>query len=300
MDNVIETQDLCRRFRRIEAVRDLSMQVPEGSIFAFVGPNGAGKTTTIKLLMSLLSPSQGQAHVLGSDSRRLGPAEFQRIGYVSENQELPSWMTVEELEAFYQPFYPSWDISFCARLKNQLCLPKGQKMRHLSRGMRMKTALLLALAYRPKLLILDEPFAGLDTLAREEFVQGILEMSENREWTVFISSHDIDEVERLTDWIGVLNRGQLQLCEPVISLQKRFRQFEVRMPNAGLPSNLPETWLVPESANHLVRFVESRYEPDKSDVLVKGLFPQAGQMEVKPMSLRSIFLALARTYRISN
>jgi ABC-2 type transport system ATP-binding protein len=265
-----------------------------------VGPNGAGKTTTIQLLMSLLDPTQGRALVLGSDSRRLGPAELQKIGYVSENQELPSWMTIEELEAFYRPFYPSWDLSFCARLKTQLCLPTGQKIAHLSRGMRMKTALLLALAYRPKLLILDEPFAGLDTLAREEFVQGILEMSEIREWTVFISSHDIDEVERLTDWIGVLNRGQLQLCEPVISLQKRFRQFEVQTPNARIPSNLPENWLVPESANHSVRFVESSYEQGASEVLVKSLFPEAETAEAKPMSLRSIFLALARTYRISN
>ncbi len=300
MDNVIETQDLCRRFRRIEAVRDLSMQVPEGSIFAFVGPNGAGKTTTIKLLMNLLDPTRGQALVLGSNSRRLGPAELQRIGYVSENQELPSWMTIEELVAFYRPFYPSWDDSFCSRLKKQLCLPIGQKIANLSRGMRMKTALLLALAYRPKLLILDEPFAGLDTLAREEFVQGILEMSENREWTVFISSHDIDEVERLTDWIGVLNRGQLQLCEPVASLQRRFRQFEVQMPNAVIPPNLPETWMVPECANHSVRFVESSYEHEISEALVDRLFPKAEIVESKPMSLRSIFLTLARTFRISN
>jgi ABC-2 type transport system ATP-binding protein len=209
-------------------------------------------------------------------------------------------MTIDELVTFCRPMYPAWDGAFCTRLKKQLGLPSDQMVSHLSRGMRMKTALLLALAYRPRLLILDEPFAGLDTLAREEFVQGILEMSESREWTIFISSHDIDEVERLTDWIGVLNRGRLQLCEPVASLQARFRQFEVQTAKAEVPRGAPESWLVPEVAAHSVRFVESRYEPGASEAQVGKFFPLAERVEAKALSLRSIFLALARTYRISD
>ncbi len=300
MAHVIETEELHRHFGRIEAVQNLSLAVPEGSVFAFVGPNGAGKTTTIKMLMNLLEPSSGCATVLGYDSRSLGPVGYRRIGYVSENQELPGWMTLEELIAFCRPLYPEWDDPFCAQLKRLLNLPSGQKISHLSRGMRMKAALLLALAYRPRLLVLDEPFAGMDTLAREEFVQSVLEMSDSREWTVFISSHDIDEVERLTDWIGVINLGRLQLCEPVIALQGRFRQFEVQTSNAEIPRNHPESWLVPEVAAHTVRFVESQYHHGKSEAQVNQFFPQAERVEARALSLRIIFLALARTYRISN
>src|SRR5512140_3128483 len=105
---VIETESLTRRFGRTEAVRDLTLSVPEGSIFAFVGPNGAGKTTTIKTLMNILAPTSGRAEVLGVDSRRIGPAQLQQIGYVSENQEIPGWMTVEQLLAYCAPFYPTW------------------------------------------------------------------------------------------------------------------------------------------------------------------------------------------------
>ena len=165
--------------------------------------------------MNILEPSAGTATVLGVDSRRLGPAQFQQIGYVSENQELPGWMTIRELLDYCAPFYPTWDAAFAEDLRRRLDLPLNRKIKAFSRGMRMKAALLSSLAYRPKLLVLDEPFAGLDALVRDEFIQGILELAEEAKWSVFISSHDIDEVERLADWIGVINEGRLYLSEPV-------------------------------------------------------------------------------------
>jgi ABC-2 type transport system ATP-binding protein len=202
MNNIIETHSLTRRFGKTEAVDNLTLTVPEGSIYAFLGPNGAGKTTTIKMLLNILQANSGSANVMGVDSRRLGPRELSGIGYVSENQKLPEWMTVGQLIEYCRPMYPKWDATFCEKLRGQFDLPLDKKLKNLSRGMKVKAALLVSLAYRPRVLLLDEPFTGLDPLVRDEFIRGILELSEEGNWTVFISSHDIDEVERLADWVG--------------------------------------------------------------------------------------------------
>ena len=157
MSAIIQTAGLTRRFGKKLAVSNLSLEVPRGSIFAFLGPNGAGKTTTIKMLMNIIQPSGGKATVLGSDSARLGPDELARIGYVSENQELPEWMTVEDLIDYCQPMYPSWDKDLSQQLLRQFTLPLDQKLKNLSRGMKVKASLLTSLSYRPELIVLDEP-----------------------------------------------------------------------------------------------------------------------------------------------
>jgi len=296
--NIIQTESLSRRYGRTEAVHDLTLAVPEGAVFAFVGPNGAGKTTTIKTVMNILEPSSGRATVLGTDSRRLGPAEFRQIGYVSENQDLPGWMTVKDLLDYCAPFYPAWDAAFAEDLRRRLDLPLGRKLKDFSRGMRMKAALLSSLAYRPKLLVLDEPFAGLDALVRDEFIQGILELAEQSQWSVFISSHDIDEVERLADWIGVINEGRLYLAEPVASLLGRFRQVEATFEgDAALPRPLPEHWLSAEATGHTLRGVDARAGEPGGDSRVRQALGGATRVDVSPMPLKAIFMALARTFR---
>ncbi len=152
--------------------------------------------------MNLLEPTSGEARVLGVDSRKLGPRERERIGYVSENQKLPEWMTVRQLLDYCRPFYPTWDRDLEASLLKQFELPPERRIRELSRGMMMKAALLTSLPYRPKLLVLDEPFSGLDPLVRDEFIRGMLEVSQQSDWSIFISSHDINEVEQLADRVG--------------------------------------------------------------------------------------------------
>src|SRR4051812_12855846 len=167
--NIIETKNLTRRFGRAEAVHGVNLVVPAGSVFALLGSNGAGKTTTIKMLVNLLRPSAGEARVLGVDSRKLGERELAQLGYVSENQQLPLWMTVRQFFDYCRPFYPTWDRALEKTLLARFDLPLGRKLAQLSRGMLMKAALLSSLAYRPKLLVLDEPFSGLDPLVRDEF-----------------------------------------------------------------------------------------------------------------------------------
>ena len=297
MKNVIQTNGLTKKFRGKVAVENLALEVPEGSIYAFLGPNGAGKTTTIKLLMNMIFPTAGSCEVLGVPSSTIGPEQFQQIGYVSENQKLPGWMTVPQLMNYCKPMYPSWDDAFCDRLLAQFDLPNDVKIKSMSRGMKVKASLLSSLAYRPKLLVLDEPFTGLDPLVRDEFIRGILELTETEGWTVFISSHDIDEVERLADWVGFIDKGTLRLSERREVLQDRFQQVEMALPEGfEIPSTLPKEWLMPECAGHTFRFVESQYGDD-AEARFKSVFPTIERVDPQALSLREIYLTLARHFK---
>ena len=160
MTSAIRTENLSKHFHRTAALDGLTLDVPAGSIYGLVGVNGAGKTTAIKVLMNILRPDGGRSEVLATDSRRLQPRHFAQIGYVSENQETPKWMTVGYFLKYLSAFYPTWDGTLEAELVAQIQLPLDRKLRHLSRGMRMKAALASSLAYRPRLIVLDEPFTG--------------------------------------------------------------------------------------------------------------------------------------------
>jgi ABC-2 type transport system ATP-binding protein len=300
----IETANLsCRYGRRTEAVRDLTLRVRSGTIFALLGPNGAGKTTTIRVLMNVLRRTAGSARVLGIDAQRLGPTELAQIGYVSENQQLPAWMTVADFLSFCRPFYPTWDEEFSRMLIADFRLPLDMKIRHLSRGMRVKAALVSALAFRPRVLVLDEPFSGLDPVVRDDLVQGVLQLAGQEQWTVFISSHDLDEVERLVDDVGFIDNGRLVLTEPLAELQNRFRSVEVTAAGSKtgdgrpvLPSIVPDGWIGVTSAGRMLRFVDARYSPDESLLKMQALFPGA-RVEARPMTLREIFVAIVRQER---
>jgi ABC-2 type transport system ATP-binding protein len=295
MTHAIETRDLARRFGRLDAVRAMNLQVPAGSIFALIGPNGAGKTTTIKLLMNLVRPTRGVATILGTDSRRLGVRDFQRIGYVSENQRLPGWMTPGELLDYCRPLYPSWDAALERQLQADLGLTARLPLKNLSRGTRIKAALLASLAYRPELVVLDEPFTGLDPLVRDELIRALLEVPDARPWTVFVSSHDIDEVERLADWIGFMAGGRLVFAEPVTSLLTRFCLVEAIADDTDAPQ-LPsvEGWLPQGRAGRTLRFVDSAHDRADAGARIASAFPRAA-IRTFPMALREIFVALART-----
>jgi ABC-2 type transport system ATP-binding protein len=295
MTIAIETADLARRFGRLEAVNGLNLQVPTGSIFALIGPNGAGKTTTIKLLMNLLRPTAGSARVLGIDSRRLQPQHLQRIGYVSENQQLPDWMTPGELFDYCRPLYPGWDDRLCRTLQDELGLTSDAPLRTLSRGTRMKAALLSSLAYRPDLILLDEPFTGLDPLVREELIRGLLAVASDRARTVLVSSHDIDEVERLADWVGYLDRGRLLFAEPVSSLLERFCLVEVVASadrSLAMPTN--SDWIVQGAAGRTLRFVDTQHVAPGAEARIAAAFPGA-EVRTSPLALREIFVTIARS-----
>jgi ABC-2 type transport system ATP-binding protein len=298
MNSVISTAHLTKKFLSSEAIHDLNFEVPEASIFGYLGPNGAGKTTTIKTIMNIFVASAGSATVLGLDSRRLSPARLQQIGYVSENQEMPGWMSVDYYLDYCRAFYPDWDPALCDSLLRQFDLPRKQKLKQLSRGMRMKAALVSAIAYRPQLLVLDEPFSGLDPLVRDELIEGILAISADHRWTVFVSSHDLAEIENLVTHVAYLDHGHLEFSEELASLQARFREVEVTCASpAQLPAPWPQAWLKPETSSAVIRFVATDYAEDRTSQQVKAMFPACRDLSIQPMSLRSIFVTLAKARR---
>jgi ABC-2 type transport system ATP-binding protein len=288
----IETSELTRRFWRTEAVDRLTMQVPERSVFALIGPNGAGKTTTIKLLMNLLRPTRGSARVLDCDARALGVRELQRIGYVSENQRLPGWMTPGQLLDYCRPFYPSWDARLAQSLQASLGLTARTPIRTLSRGTRMKAALLVSLAYHPELIVLDEPFTGLDPFVRDELIRALLGASADRPATVLVSSHDIDEVERLADWVGYIEGGRLLFAEPTASLLARFRLVEVVSDAAASAQVRDPRWIPQGVSGRTLRFVDTAHDGADADTRIAAAFPGA-EIHIAPLPLRDIFVTLA-------
>jgi ABC-2 type transport system ATP-binding protein len=296
MTDILRTIDLSKRFRNTVALDHMNMTVPEHSVYGLVGPNGAGKTTTIKILMNILQSSEGKAEIFGRDSRKLSPQDFTQIGYVSENQQMPEWMTVEYFMNYLKPFYPNWDSARAQELLKQFELPLDRKIRNLSHGMRMKAALASSLAYRPPLIILDEPFTGLDALVRDEFIAGVLECAEDA--TILISSHDLAEIETFASHIGYLDNGHLQFSEEMTSLTERFREIEITLANSSpSPGSWPAAWLNREQSATVVRFVDSHFNQERTMAEVQGVFGAVQQINVSPMPLRAIFVTLAKAGR---
>jgi ABC-2 type transport system ATP-binding protein len=296
MTDILRANNLSKRFRKTVVLDQLDMVVPEQSVYGLVGPNGAGKTTTIKILMNILQPTDGTTEVFGHDSRRLAAQDFTQIGYVSENQKMPGWMTVEYFMNYLKPFYPNWDAVRAEELLRQFDLPRDRKLRELSRGMRMKAALASSLAYRPSLLVLDEPFTGLDALVRDELIAGVLESAEGA--TILISSHDLSEIESFASHIGYLDRGRLQFSEEMSSLTDRFREIEVTLASPAQPTeSFPAAWLNTEQSATVVRFVDSHFNQERTIADVHRLFGSVREVSVNPMPLRAIFVALAKAGR---
>ncbi len=295
MNDILRATRLCKAYGNVQVLNGLNFQVPEGSIYGLIGPNGAGKTTTIKILMNIMRAESGDAEVLGRNSRQLGPEELESIGYVSENQEMPGWMTVDYLMAYLKPFYPGWDETRARELMDRFNLPPDRVLRHLSRGMWMKAALASSLAYRPRLLVMDEPFSGLDPLVREELIEGLAASA--GETTVFVSSHDLGEVESFATHIGYLDRGSLQFTEEMASLAARFRQVELALDgSAAIPDQArwPVAWLRREVSPAVVRFVDSQFHPERTPREIGQVFGDASPVSIETMPLRAIFVTLAR------
>jgi ABC-2 type transport system ATP-binding protein len=298
---ILRTEKLTKRFRFTPVLNQLDLVVPKGSIYALVGPNGAGKTTCIKILMNLLQSSVGRAEVLGRDSRHLSPADFTQLGYASENLQLPGWMTLEYFLGYLKPFYPSWDDSHAAELLRQFELPKDRKLKDLSRGMQMKAALASVLAYHPRVIVLDEPFSGLDPLVRDELIQTLLAHCSDA--TVLISSHDLAEMETFASHIGYLEYGSLRFSEEITSLQDRFREVDVVLNQtilsqpAAIPRVWPTDWLAPETSGALVRFTDAQFQTEKTTAQIHALWSNVASIHVRAIPLRSIFVALAKRGR---
>jgi ABC-2 type transport system ATP-binding protein len=290
----IETSGLNKRFRQVRAVCDVSLKVEEGAVYALMGPNGAGKTTLIKLLMNLMSPTEGRISMLGRDVCHLEGEGLEKVGYVSENQRLPEWMTAGMFLAYCRPFYPSWDKELEERLVKRFELPLKRPLKRLSRGMRMKAALTSALAFRPRLIVLDEPLSGLDPLVRDDLMESLREMK--GETTVLLSSHDLAEIESFSSHVGYMDAGRLLISAPMAEVGARFRKVEARGEATSLPAAPPAEWLQFETDGKTARWVENKFDTWRSVARAREVLG-AVELTAAPMTLREIFLALARKER---
>ncbi len=290
-ESVILTNGLTKRFvKKLLAVDGLSLAVPRGSVFAFLGKNGAGKTTTIRMLLNLLDKTSGDASVLGLDCARKSLEIKRRVGFVGDGQMMYDWMTVDEIIWFCKGFYPGWNDAFADELKTKLELTGKAKVRNLSRGQQAKLALLLAMAYRPELLILDEPTTGLDVVVRRNFLEGVIELIQEEGRTVFFSSHIVHEVERVADWVGIIDAGRLICCAPLEDVKARMRRLVLAFetPPAGLEERIPHALSCAQSGRQITAVVDNY--SDDTLAAVQALHPL--QLAVEDMSLEDIFVAL--------
>jgi ABC-2 type transport system ATP-binding protein len=239
----VELCGLTKRYGSSTVVDGLNLQIPRGTTFGLIGPNGAGKSTTLKMLMGLLRIDAGTARAVGIDVSVDPAAVRRRVGYVPEVHSICRWMRISEVIRFVRAFYPDWNDGLAGDLLDLFELQPTKKVRHLSKGMLAKLALLLAVSHEPELLVLDEPMSGLDPIVREEFLDGVLRAicDRDRDRTVLFSSHTIDDVQRLADTVGLLYQGRLLVHRPLDELLAETKRIRAVLRDGALPRWLPET-----------------------------------------------------------
>jgi ABC-2 type transport system ATP-binding protein len=287
---VIEAADLRKHYGQMEALRGLSLEVPAGSIYGFLGRNGAGKTTTIKALLGMARPSGGRVRVFGlpADDQQASVDIRRRTGFVSEEKDLYGYMTVDEMIRFTAAFFPRWRADLARDYLRKFDLPPDRKVRALSRGMRTKLALLLALCRGAELLVLDEPSSGLDPAMAEEVLQALVRHAANEEMTVFFSSHQIAEVDQVADHIAIIHHGRTVLTGALDDLRENFRRvqlvFEGDAPEAAFRA--PGV----ERVRRQGRVLSVLSSAGSQSILDEARALRPVSVDVVPVTLKEIFL----------
>jgi ABC-2 type transport system ATP-binding protein len=291
----VETVDLHKHYGPTEAVRGLNLQVPSGSIFGFLGKNGAGKTTTIKMLLGMAFPTSGTVRVLGlaADSPQSSVEIRRRTGFAGEDRDLYDHMTVEEIIRFTASFFPRWRRDFEERYVRSFGLPASRHVKALSRGTRTKLALLLALCRGAELLVLDEPTSGLDPAVTEEVLQALVAHVADAEMTVFFSSHQIAEVDQISDHVAIIDRGRTVVAGALDDLREQYRRiqlvFDGTAPDARFRS--PGVTRVQRSGRVLSLLTSGHTER----ILDEARALNPASVDVLPITLKEIFLESVAT-----
>jgi ABC-2 type transport system ATP-binding protein len=288
-DFIIETSQLCKSYKDKPALRGLDLRVPAGSIFGFLGRNGAGKTTTIKTLMGLLRADSGGAHVFGTpvaDADRSAGIR-RRIGFVTEDKELYPYMTVEQIIRFTRPFFPKWRDDLEKRYLQMFELPPKCKIPDLSKGMRSKLMLLLAISRGAELLILDEPTDGLDPAATEDVLRELVAIAASSGTTMFFSSHQLVEVELIADHIGIIDRGRMVVTGSLDDMKLCYQRLQVVCANSV---ELPPRWADGvESVRQDGRMISILASHNVDAIIAQAQSLPGAVVECFPMTLKEIF-----------
>ena len=225
---VIAIEGVTRQFANKRALDNVSLTVPRGVVFGLVGENGAGKTTLIKHILGLLRPQAGTVRVFGLDPVADPAQALAQVGYLSENRDLPGWMRIDELLRYTRAFYKTWNAQYAEELRAQFGLNNSWRVKNLSRGETARAGLMLALAHRPPLLVLDEPSSGLDPVVRRDILEAIIRTVAEEGRTVLFSSHLLEEVERVSDHLAMMHNGKLVLCGGLEDIKAAHRRIVVR------------------------------------------------------------------------
>ena len=229
-ESVIHVSELTRRFGSNTALDSVTLSLPRGAVYGLVGANGAGKTTLIKHILGLLKAESGVVRIFGIDPVDDPVGVLSRIGYLSEENDLPGWMRVNDLIRYSRAFYPAWDDGYAEELRQTFALEPSAKIKNLSKGQKARAGLLIALAYRPDLLVLDEPSSGLDPIVRRDILGAIMRTIADDGRTVLFSSHLLDEVEQVADHVTMISRGKIVLSAPLVEIRESHRVGE-RVPS---------------------------------------------------------------------
>ncbi len=295
MQPVVKFKNLSKRFGQTVALDDVSLEIPPGVVCAVLGANGAGKSTAIRILLGLDQPDAGFAEVLGMDSKTHALEIRGRLGYVADQPPLYEWMTVAEIGWFAAGFYPTGYQAEYDKLTTKFDLDGKQKIANLSKGMRAKVALSLAMAHRPELLILDEPTSGLDPLVRREFLESMIDVSaEGR--SVLLSSHQVSEVERVADIVAILLNGKLVCVERLDDLKRDTSEVAISMPDETTPPPaMPGISLAHVSFGHdHIWMVRDLNEAQLLESCRSASLPEP---QIRKPNLEDILLAVLREYR---
>jgi ABC-2 type transport system ATP-binding protein len=287
----ILTEGLSKSFGAQAAVSNLNLQIQPGAVYGFLGRNGAGKTTTMRMLLGLVRPTKGNARVLGLDPTR--DVELmrilERVAFVPQRKQLYGWATPAELVRMNKAYFPRWSDDAAAGLAQRLEIPMKTVFKKLSIGNQSKVALLLALAQGAEVLILDEPTAGLDPVMVDEILRTLIEDHVSQGRTIFVSSHDLSEVEQICDWVGILEEGRLLLESRLEEIRQEFRL--VIASGEGLPDATSPDVVTATTDGRFRRYVVAR-EAERFAAELRG--QGAAILEISPIGLRELFLHLVR------
>ncbi|MFO1040807.1 MAG: ABC transporter ATP-binding protein [Planctomycetaceae bacterium] len=288
---MLEASELSRRFGNADVLTCINLAIPRGLVVGLLGTNGCGKSTLIKCLLGLLRVSGGTARLMGENPWNLSSAAKAQLGYVPQDVRLYPWMTVSQVVAYTAAFYPTWDFALTEHLVQKWELPRDSRIGPLSPGQIQKLGLILALGHRPELLILDEPVASLDPVARREFLKSLLEVTQDEKHTVLFSTHITSDLERVASHVAILKKGHVELFEDLDTVKERIKRLRISA-TESLPRSFAVEGALRTEVDGRVALVAATHV---SDQMVKDLRSRwQAEVTVEDLNLEEIFLELHR------